>query len=159
MSDSFIRCKYIISGSQCQKLIREGAILIEENRIVAIGKEENVKQLISGHDKVDRSNHIVIPALINSHTHLPETLLRGLCDDKPLQDWLYNVIWKVEPHMSPKHAKAGAMLGCAELIASGCVGFIDQYFTINRWLLLGPDNSVFPTHPGFNTRCNGQPRA
>jgi 5-methylthioadenosine/S-adenosylhomocysteine deaminase len=69
----------------------------------------------------------MIPGLINAHTHIPETLLRGICDNHPLQTWLEK-IWTFEPHMKPKDAYWGAMLGIAEMFASGTVGFNDQYF-------------------------------
>lgn len=128
MSDIFIRCKYIISGSRCDKLIRDGAILIEENRIVAVGKEKDIKNLLSGHDKIERFNHIAIPSLINSHTHLPETLLRGICDNQKLMVWLNEYIWPFETKMSAEDAYYGALLGCLESIESGVGGFIDQYF-------------------------------
>lgn len=128
MSDTYIKCKYIISGSKCDKLIRDGAILIENDRIVAVGKEGDIKKLLSGHDKVDRSNHIAIPSLINGHTHLPETLLRGICDNQKLMIWLNEYIWPFEMKMSADDAYYGAQLGCLELIESGISGFIDQYF-------------------------------
>ena len=128
MNDIYIRCKYIISGPKCDKLIKEGAIIIEEDKIVAVGKEEDVKKLLSGHDKVDRSNHIMIPSLINGHTHLPETLLRGICDNQKLMVWLNEYIWPFEMEMSADDAYYGALLGCLESIESGVGGFVDQYF-------------------------------
>lgn len=128
MSDTFIKCKYIISGSKCDKLIREGAILIEGDRIVAVGKEKEIKKFLSGHDKINRLNHIAIPALVNSHTHLPETLLRGICDNQKLMVWLNKYIWPFEMQMSSEDAYYGALLGCLELIESGISGFVDQYF-------------------------------
>jgi 5-methylthioadenosine/S-adenosylhomocysteine deaminase len=128
MSELFIQCKYIISGSNCDKLIRNGAILVEDNQIINVGKIENVKKLLSGHDKLDRLNHIAIPSLVNSHTHLPETLLRGICDSEKLVSWLNNYIWPFEMKMSSDDAYYGALLGCLELIEAGAAGFIDQYF-------------------------------
>ncbi len=77
MNEYFLETKYIISGSKCDKLIRDGAILVENDKIVDVGKSKDIKKLISGHDKIERNNHIAIPSFINAHTHLPETLLRG----------------------------------------------------------------------------------
>ncbi len=128
MSDTYIKCKYIISGSKCDKVIRDGAILVENDKIVAVGKEVDVKKLLSGHDKVDKSNHIAIPSLINGHTHLPETLLRGICDNQKLMVWLNEYIWPFEMKLSAEDAYYGSLLGCLELIESGISGFIDQYF-------------------------------
>ena len=128
MSETYITCKYIISGARCDNIIKDGAILIENGNIVAVGKEVDVKKLLSGHDRIDRSHHIAIPALVNGHTHLPETLLRGICDNKKLMTWLNDYIWPFEHNMSFDDAYYGALLGCLELIESGIGGFIDQYF-------------------------------
>jgi 5-methylthioadenosine/S-adenosylhomocysteine deaminase len=128
MSDLYIQCKYIISGPNCDKLIRNGAILVEDNQIVSVDKTDSVKKLLSGHDKLDRFNHIAIPSLVNAHTHLPETLLRGICDSEKLISWLNDYIWPFEMNMSADDAYYGALLGCLELIEAGIAGFIDQYF-------------------------------
>ena len=128
MNEYYLETKYLISGSKCDKLIRDGAVLIENNEIIDVGKSNDVKKLISGHDKIERKNHIAIPSLINSHTHLPETLLRGICDNQTLMTWLNDFIWPFEMKMSAEDAYYGALLGCLELIESGISGFIDQYF-------------------------------
>ncbi|MFW9852662.1 MAG: amidohydrolase [Candidatus Thorarchaeota archaeon] len=128
MNDLYIECKYIISGSKCEKLIKNGAILIEDNKILEVDKASNVKKLLAGHDKLNRTNHTAIPSLINAHTHLPETLLRGICDSEKLVNWLYDYIWPFEMKMTKEDAYYGALLGCLELIESGIAGIIDQYF-------------------------------
>ena len=128
MSDLFIEAKYIISGAKCNKVIKNGGILIEDDEIIAVGKVETVKSLVSRHDRLDRTKHIVIPSLVNSHTHIPETLLRGICDDEKLMTWLNDYIWPFERRMTSEDAYYGTLLGCLELIESGVSGFIDQYF-------------------------------
>ncbi len=128
MNEIFLRCKYIISGEKCNKIIKDGSILIEDNKIIAVGKYEKVKTLLSGHDQINRLQHVAIPSLVNSHTHLPETLLRGICDNQKLKNWLYDFIWPFEAKLSKTDTYFGALLGCLELIESGISGFIDQYF-------------------------------
>jgi len=128
MSDLYFECKYIIAGANCEKLIKNGAILIEDNRIAAVGTIKKIKKLLSGHDRFNRLSHIAIPSLINSHTHLPETLLRGICDNEKLDVWLNKYIWPFEHKLSATDSYFGALLGCLELIESGISGFIDQYF-------------------------------
>jgi 5-methylthioadenosine/S-adenosylhomocysteine deaminase len=128
MSELFIDCKYIIAGSDCNRVIKEGAIIVEDNQIIKVGKREEVKKLLAGHDKLERTNHITIPSYINAHTHLPETLLRGICDNEKLDTWLNEFIWPFEMRMSSEDAYYGALLGCLELIEAGVAGFIDQYF-------------------------------
>ncbi|GAJ03304.1 unnamed protein product, partial [marine sediment metagenome] len=95
---------------------------------IDVGKVEDVKKLVSGHDKLERKNHIAIPSLVNSHTHIPETLLRGICDNEKLMTWLNDYIWPFERQMTSEDAYYGTLLGCLELIESGTSGFIDQYF-------------------------------
>lgn len=75
---------------------------------------------------------LVVPAFVNGHTHLPETLIRGLCDDEDLHTWLYDHVWQVEPAMTAEQAKVGALLGIAEMVRSGTVAFVDQYFYANQ---------------------------
>ena len=128
MSDLYIESRYIIAGSECNKIIKNGGLLLENDEIIAVGKAEHVKSLISGHDKLDRTNHICIPSYVNSHTHLPETLLRGICDNARLMTWLNDYIWPFEMRMSAEDAYYGALLGCLELIECGIAGFVDQYF-------------------------------
>jgi 5-methylthioadenosine/S-adenosylhomocysteine deaminase len=128
MNEYYLESKYIISGSKCEKLIKDGAILVEAGKIIDVGKSEDIKKLILGHDKIERSNHIAIPSFINAHTHLPETLLRGICDNETLMTWLNEFIWPFEMKMSSEDAYYGALLGCLELIETGSSGFIDQYF-------------------------------
>jgi 5-methylthioadenosine/S-adenosylhomocysteine deaminase len=128
MSELFIECKYIISGADCNNIVRNGAIIVEDNQIIAVGKKKTVQQFLAGHDKLERMNHIAVPSYVNAHTHLPETLLRGICDNEKLDIWLNNFIWPFEMRMNSDDAYFGALLGCLELIEAGVSGFIDQYF-------------------------------
>jgi len=130
MSEVVIQCKYIISGEECNKIIKNGSIIIEDNKIIHVGKIDEMKKYVTGHDKIDRMNHVAIPAFINAHTHLPETLLRGICDSSKLIEWLYDYVWPFESHMTVEDAYYGASLGALELIESGVAGFIDQYFFV-----------------------------
>ncbi|MEW5761295.1 MAG: amidohydrolase family protein, partial [Candidatus Thermoplasmatota archaeon] len=106
----------------------EGGLVIEEGVILKVGKANEIRSFKAGHDIIDASNSLIIPGLINSHTHLPETLLRGICDDKELKDWLWEEVWPREAKMGRREAYAGALLGCLELIKNGCTSFIDQFY-------------------------------
>lgn len=109
------------------KIVKNPSIVIEDKAIVEVTTNGTTPST-RGHERKSFKRGLLCPAFVNAHTHLPETLLRGLCDDKSLHEWLFDHIWKVEPQMTSQDAKIGALLGCAELIASGSVGFIDQYF-------------------------------
>ena len=74
-------------------------------------------------------DHVLIPGLVNLHTHAAMTLLRGLADDKELMDWLRNHIWPVEARMvSPAFVHDGTLLACAEMLRGGITCFADMYF-------------------------------
>ncbi|MHA1169863.1 MAG: amidohydrolase family protein [Candidatus Hodarchaeales archaeon] len=108
----------------------DNAVLVEENgKVTYIGNEAGAKAFLPGDPVIkEYMNGFLLPGLINSHTHICEVLLRGLCDDQSLDVWLWDYIWKVEPEMTPAEAYTGAKLGIAEMIAGGVVGFNDQYF-------------------------------
>ncbi len=79
-------------------------------------------------ETLDASGCLVIPGLVNAHTHVAMTLLRGYADDKPLDAWLQEDIWPVEAALEPADVRAGARLGIAEMIRSGTTAFADMYF-------------------------------
>lgn len=102
-----------------------GDILVENERITQISE----KPITTEADyKIDGKDTLLLPGLINLHTHLPMTLLRGYGDDRLLQDWLQNCIWPVEAKLTPESIAAGAALGLLEMITSGTTTFLDMYF-------------------------------
>ncbi|MFD1570604.1 amidohydrolase [Halorubrum laminariae] len=105
--------------------------------IVAVGEEtvgESDETEANGEaaETLDASGSLVIPGLVNAHTHVSMTLLRGYADDKPLDPWLREDIWPVEAELTPDDIEAGAELGVLELIRSGTTAFADMYFAMDR---------------------------
>jgi len=84
----------------------------------------------TGDERLDASDGLVVPGLINAHTHVAMTLLRGVADDRPLEAWLREEIWPVEAAMEPADVRAGARLGAVEMIRSGTTAFADMYFHV-----------------------------
>jgi 5-methylthioadenosine/S-adenosylhomocysteine deaminase len=78
--------------------------------------------------EIDAKGKIVLPGLVNAHTHLSMTLFRGLADDMLLQDWLQKKIWPLEAKHTDETCYLGALLGSAEMIMSGTTTFVDMYF-------------------------------
>ncbi len=78
--------------------------------------------------KIDGTNRLVLPGLINTHTHIPMTLFRGYGDDMVLGDWLAQRIWPVEAKLDKKAVEAGTELGLLEMISSGTTSYLDMYF-------------------------------
>jgi 5-methylthioadenosine/S-adenosylhomocysteine deaminase len=83
---------------------------------------------LDGDDELDASGGLVIPGLVNAHTHAAMTLFRGAADDKPLDAWLREDIWPVEAELEAEDVAAGTRLGVAEMIRSGTTAFGDMYF-------------------------------
>ncbi|GAB3703135.1 amidohydrolase [Halorubrum pallidum] len=83
-------------------------------------------------ETLDASGSLVIPGLVNAHTHVAMTLLRGYADDKPLGPWLREDIWPAEAELTPDDIEAGAELGVLEMIRSGTTAFADMYFAMDR---------------------------
>lgn len=108
------------------KVLRDGCIVVEDDRVVDVGSKE-----ISGkyprYEKIDAMNCIVIPGLINSHCHAAMTLMRGVADDLPLDEWL-GKIWPIERRLRRHDVYVGTMVACLEMVKSGTVCFNDMYF-------------------------------
>ena len=105
--------------------IKKGSVLVENDKIVEITEKidsYSADEVINGEKKV------LMPGLVNTHTHLSMTLMRGLADDLPLETWLNNHIWPVEANLTEENCYAGALLACVEMIKSGTTTFNDMYF-------------------------------
>ncbi|MFB6105212.1 MAG: amidohydrolase [Halobacteriaceae archaeon] len=79
---------------------------------------------------IDATEGLVMPGLVNAHTHAAMTLLRGYADDKPLDAWLREDVWPVEAALEPADVRAGTLLAAVEMIRSGTTTFADMYFEI-----------------------------
>ncbi|MFB6224472.1 MAG: amidohydrolase [Haloarcula sp.] len=87
---------------------------------------------LDGDNELDASDGLVIPGLVNAHTHVAMTLLRGLADDKPLDAWLQEDIWPVEAELTAEDIRVGAELGLVEMIRSGTTALSDMYFEVEE---------------------------
>lgn len=106
--------------------IVDGNVLVEDGRIVAVGPEAGADRDVDR--VVDAGGCAVLPGLVNAHTHVAMTLLRGYGDDMPLEEWLEERIWPAEAHLDAERTVAGTRLGLAEMVASGTTTFADMYF-------------------------------
>jgi 5-methylthioadenosine/S-adenosylhomocysteine deaminase len=106
-----------------------GAVAIENDIIKAVGMETDILQSYSADVIMDADGKILMPGLINAHTHVPMTLLRGLADDLRLDVWLLGYMMPVErEYVTPEFVQLGTKLACAELIRSGITCFADMYY-------------------------------
>lgn len=108
-----------------------GAVAVGGDSVLAVGPEEEIKKEYAARAKetIDCNGKILMPGLINAHTHVPMTLLRGLADDLRLDVWLMGYMMPVEREfVSPEFVRLGTLLACAEQIRSGVTTFNDMYY-------------------------------
>jgi 5-methylthioadenosine/S-adenosylhomocysteine deaminase len=106
-----------------------GAVAVLGDSIIAVGPEDEIQKEYSATETFDCGGKILMPGLINAHTHVPMTLLRGIADDLRLDVWLQGYLWPVEREfVSPEFVRLGTLIACAEFIRSGVTCFNDMYF-------------------------------
>ncbi len=106
-----------------------GAVAVTGNSITAVGHQKDLLANITPHKIVDCQGKVLMPGLINAHTHVPMTLLRGLSDDLRLDVWLLGYMMPVEREfVSPDFVNLGTKLACLELVRSGVTCFADMYY-------------------------------
>jgi len=106
-----------------------GAVAVNDDSILAVGPEAEICKEYSAAQIVDCDGKVLMPGLVNAHTHVPMTLLRGLADDLRLDVWLMGYMMPVEREfVSPDFVRLGTQLACAELIRAGVTCFADMYY-------------------------------
>ncbi len=127
--DLLIEARWIIPVEPANVVLENHAVAIDKGRIVAILQHTEATSRFSPRQLKKLPQHILIPGLVNLHTHAAMTLLRGLADDLPLMDWLQNHIWPAESkHVSAQFVHDGTLLACAEMLRGGTTCFNDMYF-------------------------------
>lgn len=119
----------LVTMDKDRRVIDDAGIAIKDGRIVAVDTSREIARSYSAPQTVDAANKIIIPGLINGHTHVPMTLFRGLADDLDLQDWLTKFIFPAEAkNVSEEFVRAGTRLGLAEMIRGGTTTYCDMYY-------------------------------
>ncbi len=136
-------------------VIVDGAVAIQNDAIVAVGTAEELTAQYSASETVDCTGQVIIPGLVNAHTHVPMTLLRGLNDDLRLDVWLGYLMPLEREFVNPEFVDLGTRLACAEMIRSGITTFADMYYfesdiaeataKAGMRALLGQTLIIFPT--------------
>src|SRR5262245_35261593 len=112
-----------------RQVVPFGAVAIDGDKIVAVGPADDVSQKYSATQRIDAKGQVILPGLVNTHTHAPMVLYRGLADDLALTDWLNNYIFPAEAKtVSPEFVRAGTRLAALEMIESGTTTFADMYY-------------------------------
>ena len=127
--DSILHPTWIASVDDQNTVHHSYSIAIHKGRIHDLQPKQTILDKYSSDVEINLYNQLVIPGLINSHTHSPMSLMRGLADDLPLMEWLNNHIWPTEQkHVSAEFVYDGSLLACAEMLRSGTTCFNDMYF-------------------------------
>jgi len=127
--DRVIHNGTIITVNPDFDIIEKGAVCIKDGRIERIEASDGNLPLPEAEDVIDVKGGIIMPGLVNTHTHLPMTLFRGLADDLPLSVWLNEHIFPAERrHINPESVELGALLACSEMLLSGTTTCCDGYF-------------------------------
>jgi len=131
----------IVTVDDNDRIFNPGYLLIEADHIAAVGQGQAPAELRHRADVfIDASLMAVMPGMVNAHTHLFQTFIRGLADDKPLLDWLAGAIWPVAKALTEQEAYLAAMLGLVENIRSGCTSVNDHHYIHTD---PGNDDAVF----------------
>lgn len=122
----------IITVDHKRTIWLDGAILVNANRIAAIGKTASLLEhplLQPGFKTVDCQGKIIIPGFINTHAHLGQSILRGLAEDVPLHSWLCDSIWPLEANFEEDDGYIASRLTIAEMLRSGTTCFLEALLT------------------------------
>ena len=145
----------IVTMNEHYDVHSDGALAIDGDTIVAVGATDDIRSQFAASEEVDCSGQVLIPGLVNAHTHVPMTLMRGLNDDLRLDVWLGYLMPLEREFVTPEFVYLGTELACAEMIRSGVTCFADMFYfedsvaeatsAIGLRGLLGQTILLFPT--------------
>lgn len=158
--DLLLRGGTVVTMNGAYDVFADGAVAIDGEAIVAAGDTEEISSSYEGRETIDCGSRIIMPGLVNAHTHAPMTLLRGLNDDLRLDVWLGYLMPVEREFVTPAFVKLGTRLACAEMIRSGVTSFADMYYfesdiaeetaAIGMRALLGQTVLIFPAPDAEN---------
>ncbi|EKD77453.1 MAG: hypothetical protein ACD_42C00328G0003 [uncultured bacterium] len=130
--DTLLHARWIVPIVPRNQVLENYSVAIDRGKIIDILPTDSAQQKYSARNNINRKNHVVMPGLINTHTHTPMNLFRGIADDLPLMDWLNNHIWPAEAKtINATSVYDGTRLAITEMIRGGTTCFNDHYFFPN----------------------------
>jgi 5-methylthioadenosine/S-adenosylhomocysteine deaminase len=119
----------VVTVDAQRRVIENGAVAITGDRIAAVGPRAEIQKNYRARQTLHREDGILMPGLINTHTHAPMSLLRGIADDLNLQEWLEKYIFPAEAkNVSVDFCRWGTRLACLEMIRGGVTTYADMYY-------------------------------
>jgi len=126
MNILFKNVDWIVTQNSKREILKNKSVYVEDGKIVEIGSSK-----VEADHVIDGKGKILLPGLINSHTHSSMTLFRGYADDMELKPWLEEKIWPLESKLKPEDCYAGSLLACLEMIRFGVTCFNDMYLFVD----------------------------
>ena len=127
LCDLLLKAPYIVTQNNAREIISDGAIAIHKDKIVALGPSQEISANYKAAKTLDLPKALIMPGLINGHTHLPMTFLRGFADDLPLMEWLQTKIFPLEAGLTREIVALATTLALAEMLRTGTTSAIDMY--------------------------------
>ncbi|MDT4966830.1 MAG: 5-methylthioadenosine/S-adenosylhomocysteine deaminase [Acidobacteriota bacterium] len=128
-ADLILRGATVVTMDKDRRVIDDGSIVVRNGRIVAVDTRAGIDAKYVARETIDAPGKVIVPGLINGHTHIPMTLFRGLADDLDLQEWLTKYIFPAEAkNVTEEFVRVGTRLGLAEMIRGGTTTYCDMYY-------------------------------
>jgi 5-methylthioadenosine/S-adenosylhomocysteine deaminase len=128
-ADWLLKAGYVVTMDERHRIIEHGAVAIAGSRIAAVGTQAELSARFQAKHTLDEPEALLAPGLIDTHTHAPMSLLRGLAEDKRLDDWLSNYIFPAESKfVTADFVQAGTRLACVEMVMAGITTYTDMYY-------------------------------
>jgi 5-methylthioadenosine/S-adenosylhomocysteine deaminase len=134
MSSLLLKSDLLVALDRANRILREGYLIIEDDRITDVGLQKDLEDRRKFDGILELKNRLVMPGLVNAHTHTPMTLFRGHVEGHSLftmEGW-YNTIRVLELEMEPQMLPGAVAVSCAEMIRTGTTCFADQYFWMDQ---------------------------
>jgi len=125
--DLLVTADIIVTQDAERRVIEDGAVAIQRGTILDVGSRTDLNGRWQPAQTRELGHRLVMPGLVNAHTHASMTVFRGVADDLPLMTWLTEHIWPVEKALTEEVIHFGALLACAEMIRTGTTCFCDMY--------------------------------
>ncbi len=127
--DLIVHGRYVVTMNVDNQVIENGAVAIQGRNIVAVGTDSRIAADYTARREISGRDRILMPGLVNGHTHTSMVLFRGMADDLALMPWLRNYIFPMEGQfVDPEFITVGMKLACMEMIRGGTTTFVDMYF-------------------------------
>jgi len=127
--DNIISGGYVLPMDERLTVIRDGAVAVKGCEIVDVGKSDDIFRKYNASAMIKEEGNVILPGLINTHTHAAMVYFRGIADDLPLSDWLNKHIWPAENRwLSPEFISDAIELACLEMLKGGVTTYNDMYF-------------------------------